>query len=275
MDVEDDETVTLTLDAVTLAGTSVPLVEVDMNNTATFDITDDEPAAMLSAGTSLTEANLNGATVQIMLRNVMFSGSLALANFSTNNVPGLSLSTFVQVGQVVTLTLMYVGDFDTDITDFTVTIAAAGLDISMPLTTNALTIMADADPPTGLSSISAASTMINEGSQLEVTLVLDNSLATGETVMVSYTLSARGTSNRAEPEDFSATDGFMQMVVPGTVDSTTRIMVTFNISTLSDADPDNEDATLTIDELDFSASDDFSPSMNNTLDFTITDSPSP
>jgi len=275
MDVEDDETVTLTLDAVTLAGTSVPLVEVDMNNTTTFDITDDEPSAMLSTTMTLNERNnLNGAMVQITLRNAMFSGSPVPTNFSINNVPGLSISGVTGSGQTVTLTLMYVGDFDTDISDFSVTIAAAQLSIPEALTTNLLTIPAVVEPPTVLSSISAASTTITAGRALEVTLVLDNPLVMGETVMVSYTLSARG-ANPAAAEDFSAMDGFMQMVVSGDVDSATRTMVTFDIPTLLDEDTGNEDATLTIDELDFSARDDFSPSMNNTLDFTITDPPPP
>ncbi len=103
-------------------------------------------AASLGISGALAENTLNGATISITLTDDTFlDDTLANANFTLNNGPsGLSVSSVTRTSPTTaTLTFSFSGtDFDTDITNFNVTVAASELTGGAPLTSNNLTITA-------------------------------------------------------------------------------------------------------------------------------------
>lgn len=109
-----------------------------------------ESAALSHAG--LTEQNLNSAVVTINLTGTTFiDGTLSSSNFVLNNAPtgttisGVSWASSTQG----TVTLAFDStDFDANITNFSVTIAAAELSCGIALNTNTLTITAISESAT-------------------------------------------------------------------------------------------------------------------------------
>lgn len=106
------------------------------------------PSATISG--TLSEANLNGATVSITLANDFFSNfvsnptSLTTSNFTLNNAPAGTTITSVTATSATTadVVLAYSGDFDASISTFSITIAAAELNSAANLTSNNLSITA-------------------------------------------------------------------------------------------------------------------------------------
>lgn len=105
------------------------------------------PAGPSLAGVAtLTELNLNGATIALTVLSETFADAiLSAANFSLNNAPsGVSISSVTYLtNTTATVTLAYDGtDFDANVTNFSVTVAGSELTLGNPLTTNNLTITA-------------------------------------------------------------------------------------------------------------------------------------
>lgn len=104
------------------------------------------PVLEITASPALTETNLDGTVVTITLTNTEFDGDLANDNFSLNNAPnGTSIGSLeYENATTARCTLAYNGtDFDVNVTDFSITIAAAQLvGVDEDLTSNTLTITA-------------------------------------------------------------------------------------------------------------------------------------
>ncbi|NVO09843.1 MAG: T9SS type A sorting domain-containing protein [Bacteroidales bacterium] len=103
------------------------------------------PTFSISATPSLTELNLNGATVNLTIQNETFAGSLDKTKYTLHNAPtGVSVSDVTKNSSTTaTLTLAFDGtDFDVDVTNFNITIAGTELTFGNPLTSNDLTITA-------------------------------------------------------------------------------------------------------------------------------------
>ena len=120
------------------------------------------PSLTISANPALTETNLNGASVSLGLTNETFAdGSLSSFNFTLNNAPnGLSINS-VNYSNPTTavLTLAFNGtDFDADVTNFNITIAAAELTSGNNLTSNNLTITAIVETTPTVTTNSAITT---------------------------------------------------------------------------------------------------------------------
>ena len=100
-------------------------------------------AALTTIPTSLTEANLNGAVLTVNLTNASFVGAL-ISDFILNNAPaGVQISSISNSGNTCKINITYDNtDFDTNISNFSVTVKGAALTTGSDLTTNAVTITA-------------------------------------------------------------------------------------------------------------------------------------
>ncbi len=98
----------------------------------------------------LTEANLNGALLEIKLINETFTdGTLDKANFSMNNAPsGTSIDAVNYINtDTATVTLAFDGtDFDIDSANFNITVSGVELTGANDLTGNSLVITALVEP---------------------------------------------------------------------------------------------------------------------------------
>ncbi len=105
-----------------------------------------EPATATITHAGLTEGNLNSADIDFTLSNETFAdGTLDPANFILGNAPdGTSVSGVTYNSTTnATVTLVFDGtDFDTDITDFSITINGAELSGGSNLTSNEISITA-------------------------------------------------------------------------------------------------------------------------------------
>ena len=101
---------------------------------------------------SLTEGNLNAATVKVALTDGTYNGSLVTGDFSLNGAPtGTTISGVVRdSGTQATLTLAFNGtDFDSD-ASMSVTVATTALVSGGPVTTGTVTVTAVVEAPTDL-----------------------------------------------------------------------------------------------------------------------------
>ena len=163
-----------------VSGTS-PLRDLAGNNAA--DLTDQDVEnltsdAVLAASPPLTEANLDGATVTVMLRGaITYAASVGSSNFTldTTNVPGtLTVSDVDRTSDVLaTLTLAYDA---TDITDdgtLSVTVLEAGTLSGSEFISNTITITADSVAAPGV-TVNPTSVTVPEASGTSTyTVVLD------------------------------------------------------------------------------------------------------
>ena len=103
-------------------------------------------APSLTATGTLNEGTLNGATVNFALANTSFAdATLSAANFTLNNAPaGVSIQSVAYVSATsATITLAYNNtDFDTNVTNFNVTINGSELTSASNLTSNNLIVTA-------------------------------------------------------------------------------------------------------------------------------------
>jgi len=106
---------------------------------------------------ALTEENLNTNSLNITLSNVTFADStLSASNFVLNNAPaGLTVESVEYTDTThCKVNLAFDGtDFDTDVTDFSLTVKAAELTAGEDLTTGTLTITATVEPLALVSSV--------------------------------------------------------------------------------------------------------------------------
>ena len=110
---------------------------------------------------SLTEANLNTATVSLSLAHATFASGVAAANFElVTTIPGLSISQVSGAtagGTTATLTLAFAGDFSASQT-LAVRVKAAALDRASDVTTGAVPVdpqeLVDTAPSFGSATVS-------------------------------------------------------------------------------------------------------------------------
>ncbi|MCF7920767.1 MAG: hypothetical protein K9N06_12715 [Candidatus Cloacimonetes bacterium] len=136
---EDITDFSITIAADGLAGTD-PVTSNDLTITAVIE---PEPTLTISHA-GLTETNLNGAELTLLLANETFSG-FSSEDVTLNNAPsGTTVNTASNSDDThATVALAFNGtDFDANITDFNITIAAAGLAGADPVTSNNLLITA-------------------------------------------------------------------------------------------------------------------------------------
>ncbi len=144
-----------------------------------------EAPAFTISNPGLNELNLNGAQVAVNLSNDTFvDESISLSELTLNNAPvGLSVNSFTYTDSVSGLiTLSFDGtDFDTDITNFSISIGAVELTSAATLTSNNLIITAINESGSVVASISQNMTETNlNGFSINLKLVgdtyIDNSL---------------------------------------------------------------------------------------------------
>ena len=153
-----------------------------ISNNLSIDALDEN--VNMSATTALTETNLNGMQISINLVDETFiDNALNSANFTLNNSPsGLSIGAITYSdNQHALLTLSFDGsDFDSDISDFNITVAASELSGNSNLNSNNLPI--DAFDESVIISSASALTEINlDGMEIVITLVdetfIDNTIS--------------------------------------------------------------------------------------------------
>ena len=155
---------------------------------------------------SITEHNLNGATVDVTLSGTQYvsDANLQTSQFTLNGITGLTVNSYERRSNtVVRLTLAYTAaDFDSDET-LTVTVAAAAHTDTGTITTDQLTVPAIVEPaaPTGLaletdSGISATDKLTNDASSFTFTVPAAqraNIVSGGTATVFAYTTNAGGT----------------------------------------------------------------------------------
>lgn len=102
-----------------------------------------ESAALTSAPSPLTEANLDGAVLTVTLTDSLYkNNSLGTAAFTLNNAPGTSVTSAVYVSNTeYRLTLAYDGTyFANNINNFSVTVAQSAVTNGGNITTNSLSV---------------------------------------------------------------------------------------------------------------------------------------
>ncbi len=123
-----------------------PLISSNLTITAILE-------QMVATASNLTETNLNGAVISLALVNESFAdANLLPANFSLNNAPAGTtvLSVTGTDATHANLTLAFDSanyDFDTDINNFSITIAPAELNGHGSVTSNSLSISAVIESP--------------------------------------------------------------------------------------------------------------------------------
>lgn len=187
-----------------------------------------DASVAISVDVPLTEAQLNGAVITVSLVNDTFDDdTLDTGNFTLNNAPtGTTVDSVEYVDEdTANVTLAFDGtNFDTDVTNFSITVDAAELTGTSNLTSNTLTIGAT----TATLSVDPALTETNlNGSVVTVTLANDkytsgvaagdlslNNAPTGCTIdsisrvsdtVVDVTLDFDGTDFDVDVTDFSVT----------------------------------------------------------------------
>ncbi|MBP7205081.1 MAG: endonuclease [Candidatus Cloacimonetes bacterium] len=122
--------------------------------------------ATITPAQTLEETNLNGASVTFILTDATFAdSSLLVSNFTLNNAPaGLSIQSVNHVNSTTAIiTLAFTGeDFDLNYHDFSVTVAAAEISVSYPVTSdNQITIHAH---------IEGTATIALDGTDIKITI---------------------------------------------------------------------------------------------------------
>lgn len=103
--------------------------------------------ATLTTAQPLREDSLNGAQLTVNVDLDSFKDDAEPTQFTLNNAPnGLTVASAVYSDGYYTLTLGFDGDFDTDITNLTVSIAASALNGAQAITTSGLHITAVNEP---------------------------------------------------------------------------------------------------------------------------------
>jgi len=115
------------------------------SNVLTIDAFD-ETLTLNPAETPITEDNLNDMVINLVLSDAWFAdGTLNPSNFTLNNAPELTLISNLEYSgpTSASLTIYYnESDFDTDITNFSISIAASEVTSSHALTSSNYTIQA-------------------------------------------------------------------------------------------------------------------------------------
>ncbi|GGG53377.1 hypothetical protein GCM10007332_13820 [Epilithonimonas arachidiradicis] len=167
----------------------------------TGNITTASPPTLTASGT-LNEATLNGATVGLTLANTTFAdATLSSSNFTLNNAPsGVSIqSVTYNSSTTATVTLAYNNtDFDTNVTNFNITVNGSELASASNLTSNNLTITAVTETLT-VGSTLAFGTVCN-GSSRELSFTISGTglkagtISLGSLAGYTYSEASGGTS---------------------------------------------------------------------------------
>ncbi|HKM93665.1 MAG TPA: T9SS type A sorting domain-containing protein [Prolixibacteraceae bacterium] len=139
------------------------LGSVSLNESASLSLSS-------SLALALSESNLSTSPITLTLANETFTASLQENHFNLNNTPtGTSINSVNRINDTeATINLNFDGtDFDTDITNFSITASADALSGTEPLTSNDLTITANTAP---LATTNIASKTINGTATLNGTI---------------------------------------------------------------------------------------------------------
>ncbi len=131
----------------------------------------------------VAEESLNTFGLQLTLTNDTFSATPISTNFTLNNAPsGVTIgSVTYNSSSSVTLNLVYNGDFDANVTTFSVTIASTVLTSAAALTTNAITL-------TALTESLSVGTVTGFGNQTVNTTSAEKSFTVSGTVRSTVSL---------------------------------------------------------------------------------------
>jgi len=148
------------------------------------------PALAITPDSALTEQNLSTALITVALSNATFvDGVLDVANFTLNNAPtGLTIDEVVyDTPTTAIISLLYdQTDFDTTISNFSISIAAAELSTAQNLTSSTLSITAVLESLT-VSSINSFGVKCLNSETTESFTISGNNLKIGDISLASLT----------------------------------------------------------------------------------------
>ncbi len=198
------------------------------SSTSATPVAPSAPSASISG--PVAEQNLNGYGLTLSLANETFNTATpTVGDFTLNNAPtGLSIGSVTYNSTTsVTLNLTYSGDFDANVTNFNVTVAAGILTLNGALTTNNITLTALAE------SISVG-TVTAFGSQAVNTTSSEKSFTISGTVRgdISITPPSGYEISTGTGGSFAATNP-INLSPTGTTVSSTTIYVRFKPTAVS------------------------------------------
>jgi hypothetical protein len=121
-----------------------------------------QSASMISSPSSLSETNLDGSTITVSISGDVFQYNIFDSSFFIlNNAPtGTAISNIERLADNnARITLSYSGDFDNDITNFSITVTDNALTGDTPLTTSSTTITAYVENPVTMTATTIPSTL--------------------------------------------------------------------------------------------------------------------
>ncbi len=223
------------------------------NNSITFEAIIETQNLILSSTSALYEPDLDGAVVDLEISGATFITPIDPANFALNNVPpGVTKQSVTYVDDNhVQITLAFDGtDFDTDYTDFYVSLSAAGSSIGENGNSNAYTIEAYLEPGTFAISHTGLTEENINGAVVDLTLTGDE--------FVDNTL------NKANFSIQNAPDGTSIAAVAWVTNTTATLELAFDGH---DFDSDYTDFTVSILGAETATGYDYT---SNTLTITAT-----
>ncbi|MDP8220006.1 MAG: lamin tail domain-containing protein [Candidatus Stygibacter frigidus] len=149
--------------------------QVSIDNVTWTGFSGGEIPSIIISHAGLTESNLDGAVISLLLENETFDAGLLSDHITLNNEPaGTSINSVLRTDDThATASLIFDGtDFDSNITDFSITVLASGLAGTEPVSSNDLIITAvvEPDPELTISHTGLTESNLNGAS---VTLVLE------------------------------------------------------------------------------------------------------
>jgi len=204
-----------------VAATELTGSENLLSNTLTIDaIEEEEPGLQINSDGALTENNLNDATIHLELSSETFlDDNLETQNFELLNEPiGCTIASISYLSQTTCDVVLSFNetDFDTDITNFRIEVAATELSGSGSLQSNALNIDAiDEDGP--LAELSSAADLIE-------------SALNGNTIYIALSNETFDTDGRTGGEFIlqNAPEGLLVSAPSFTSDTTAEMTLSFD-----------------------------------------------
>ncbi|MDA3866527.1 MAG: hypothetical protein PF489_07240, partial [Salinivirgaceae bacterium] len=170
----------ITADILTITGSQIDdYSDVEFtaaDNSITFEATIETQNLILSSTDALYEPDLDGAVVDLEISGATFLTPINPANFVLNNYPSGITKQSVDLidDNHVQITLAFDGtDFDTDFTEFYVTLFAAGSSIGEEGASNAYTIEAFIEPGTFAISHAGLTEENLDGAVIDLALIGD------------------------------------------------------------------------------------------------------
>jgi hypothetical protein len=175
------------------------------------------PSATLAASPALTETNLNGATATVTLSNSTYAASLTTGNFTLNNAPsGVSVFSVDRNSDTqATLTFAYNNtDFDSNVNNFNITVAATAVTTGSALTTGNITITAVAETLSSSGTLTVGNQCINTTSSVFSFVVTGSNLKPGDITVAAL---SGFTYSSVSDGDYTSTLSFPHSELPKTI----------------------------------------------------------